>query len=110
MTVMIRGRLGVRLVPPVGRVLAVADLIGDAPEWQERALCAQTDPDAFFPGKGEPTSSAKRICARCEVRAECLDYALAHDERFGVWGGLSERERRKLKRGAGGGGGVGGDA
>ena len=41
---------------------------------------------------------AKRICQGCEVRAECLEYALANDERFGLWGGLSERERRKLKR------------
>jgi WhiB family redox-sensing transcriptional regulator len=66
--------------------------------WQERALCAQTDPEAFFPEKGGSTREAKRVCASCDVRGECLDYALAHDERFGIWGGLSERERRKLKR------------
>ncbi|MGH3693191.1 MAG: WhiB family transcriptional regulator [Pseudonocardiaceae bacterium] len=71
----------------------------DQPDWQERALCAQTDPEAFFPEKGGSTREAKRICAGCEVRAECLEYALAFDERFGIWGGLSERERRKLKRG-----------
>jgi len=76
----------------------VADLLGNAPEWQERALCAQTDPEAFFPEKGGSTREAKRICTRCDVRAECLEYALGHDERFGIWGGLSERERRKLKR------------
>jgi WhiB family transcriptional regulator, redox-sensing transcriptional regulator len=79
-------------------LLAVADLLGDAPEWQERALCSQTDPEAFFPEKGGSTREAKRICTRCEVRAECLEYALGHDERFGIWGGLSERERRRLKR------------
>ena len=67
-------------------------------EWQERALCAQTDPEAFFPEKGGSTREAKRICAGCEVRSECLEYALEHDERFGIWGGLSERERRRLKR------------
>ena len=67
-------------------------------DWQERALCAQTDPEAFFPEKGGSTREAKRICSGCEVRAECLDYALAHDERFGIWGGLSERERRRLRR------------
>lgn len=67
--------------------------------WQERALCAQTDPEAFFPEKGGSTREAKRICSGCEVKAECLDYALAHDERFGIWGGLSERERRRLRRG-----------
>jgi WhiB family redox-sensing transcriptional regulator len=71
----------------------------EEPDWQERALCAQTDPEAFFPEKGGSTREAKRICSGCEVRAECLEYALAHDERFGIWGGLSERERRRLRRG-----------
>ncbi|KAF0846264.1 WhiB family redox-sensing transcriptional regulator [Nocardia caishijiensis] len=70
-------------------------------QWQERALCAQTDPEAFFPEKGGSTREAKRICLGCEVRDQCLEYALAHDERFGIWGGLSERERRRLKRGIG---------
>lgn len=68
-------------------------------EWQDRALCAQTDPEAFFPEKGGSTREAKRICSGCEVKAECLEYALHNDERFGIWGGLSERERRRLKRG-----------
>ncbi len=82
----------------------VPDAFGNAEdavdsEWQDRALCAQTDPEAFFPEKGGSTREAKRICLGCEVRDECLDYALAHDERFGIWGGLSERERRRLKRG-----------
>lgn len=66
--------------------------------WQDQALCAQTDPEAFFPEKGGSTREAKRVCVGCEVRAECLEYALEKDERFGIWGGLSERERRKLKR------------
>ncbi|MEO6714868.1 MAG: WhiB family transcriptional regulator [Mycobacteriales bacterium] len=73
----------------------------DLPEelsWQESALCAQTDPEAFFPEKGGSTREAKRICVGCDVRAECLEYALANDERFGIWGGLSERERRRIKR------------
>ena len=69
--------------------------------WQDRALCAQTDPEAFFPEKGGSTREAKKVCRGCEVRAECLEYALEHDERFGIWGGLSERERRRLKREAG---------
>jgi len=69
--------------------------------WQAEALCAQTDPEAFFPEKGGSTRDAKRVCQTCTVRTECLEYALAHDERFGIWGGLSERERRKLKREAG---------
>lgn len=67
-------------------------------EWQDQALCAQTDPEAFFPEKGGSTREAKRICQACAVRDECLEYALEHDERFGIWGGLSDRERRRLKR------------
>ena len=70
----------------------------DALSWQDSALCAQTDPEAFFPEKGGSTREAKRVCRSCEVRAECLEYALENDERFGIWGGLSERERRRLKR------------
>jgi len=69
--------------------------------WQTDALCAQTDPEAFFPEKGGSTRDAKKICTSCDVRSECLEYALQNDERFGIWGGLSERERRKLKRRAG---------
>jgi WhiB family redox-sensing transcriptional regulator len=71
----------------------------DDDQWQERGLCAQTDPEAFFPEKGGSTREAKRICQGCEVKDRCLEYALANDERFGIWGGLSERERRRLKRG-----------
>ena len=83
--------------------LSLLDLAGqDSDEaeltWHERALCAQTDPEAFFPEKGGSTREAKKVCVSCEVRAECLEYALENDERFGIWGGLSERERRKLKR------------
>jgi len=66
--------------------------------WQTDALCAQTDPEAFFPEKGGSTRDAKRICTTCDVKSQCLEYALQNDERFGIWGGLSERERRKLKR------------
>ena len=79
--------------------IEIAPMITPADEeWQERALCAQTDPEAFFPEKGGSTREAKRICLGCEVRDACLEYALANDERFGIWGGLSERERRKLKK------------
>lgn len=74
------------------------EIDGDPLAWQEDALCAQTDPEAFFPEKGGSTRDAKRICAQCTVRAECLEYALKNDERFGIWGGLSERERRRLRR------------
>lgn len=64
--------------------------------WEASALCAQTDPDTFFPEKGGSTTPAKRVCAACPVRAECLEEALQGRERFGIWGGLSERERRAL--------------
>ncbi|AMY19409.1 Transcriptional regulator WhiB2 [Rhodococcus sp. PBTS 1] len=79
--------------------LVLVDGADEDDQWQERALCAQTDPEAFFPEKGGSTREAKRICLGCEVKDECLEYALANDERFGIWGGLSERERRRLKRG-----------
>lgn len=70
----------------------------DALAWQSDSLCAQTDPEAFFPEKGGSTRDAKKICSSCEVRSQCLEYALENDERFGIWGGLSERERRKLRK------------
>ena len=66
--------------------------------WQTDSLCAQTDPEAFFPEKGGSTRDAKKICQSCEVKTQCLEYALQNDERFGIWGGLSERERRKLRK------------
>lgn len=76
----------------------VRAIVSTRPGWQFRARCAQTDPDAFFPPKGGSTTEPKRICLSCPVRAECLEYALVNDERFGIWGGMSERERRHLAR------------
>lgn len=80
------------------RELFLLEAEADEMGWQERGLCAQTDPEAFFPEKGGSTREAKKVCLTCEVRTECLEYALMNDERFGIWGGLSERERRKLKK------------
>ncbi len=68
------------------------------PEWMAAGLCAQVDPELFFPELGAPTREAKAVCAGCEVRVECLAYALAHREGHGVWGGCSERERRRMHR------------
>ena len=65
--------------------------------WQDKALCAQVDPELFFPEKGESPKDAIKICNLCEVRSECLEYALARNEQWGIWGGKSVRERRKLK-------------
>ncbi|MFD3486316.1 WhiB family transcriptional regulator [Streptomyces sp. NPDC058665] len=66
--------------------------------WQENALCAQTGPEFFFPAPGSSTREAKQLCGACEGRRECLEYALDNDERFGVWGGMSEKERERLRR------------
>lgn len=65
--------------------------------WHTDALCAQVDTDIFFPEKGGSTKEAKRICGDCLVQAECLSYALATGERFGIWGRMSERDRRRIK-------------
>lgn len=67
--------------------------------WSEQAACSDADPDTFFPEKGGSVREAKRICARCSVTKECLQYAIDNGEQFGVFGGMSERERRRLKRG-----------
>jgi WhiB family transcriptional regulator, redox-sensing transcriptional regulator len=88
-------------VPGVRRAVDAPAEEETALAWQTDALCSQTDPEAFFPEKGGSTRDAKRVCTSCDVKAECLEYALQNDERFGIWGGLSERERRKLKRRAG---------
>lgn len=77
---------GMATLPPAGT------------SWKAYGLCAQTDPEVFFPEKGGSTRDAKQTCMACEVKVQCLEYALSNDERFGVWGGLSERERRRLRR------------
>lgn len=66
--------------------------------WQDQALCAQTGAEFFFPEPGSSVREAKRICGMCAMRSACLEYALDNDERFGVWGGLSEKERLSLRR------------
>lgn len=68
------------------------------PEWYGDALCAQIDPEPFFPEKGGSTRASKKVCAACPVREKCLQYALDNGERFGIWGGVSERDRRKILR------------
>lgn len=72
----------------------------EAQDWRDYAACAEADPEAWFPEKGGSTREAKRVCAGCFVRQQCLEYALASDQGFGVWGGKSERERRRLKAAA----------
>lgn len=81
---------------------SLAELLGlneDTWAWREKALCAQIDVgDVFFPEKGGLTKPAKWICSRCEVVNECLQWALDRDERYGVYGGLSAKERARLLR------------
>ncbi len=69
-----------------------------ATNWQELANCLGVDPDLFFPERGASTREAKEVCRGCVVREECLEYALANGEKFGIWGGMSERERRRIRR------------
>ncbi len=65
----------------------------------QRGRCVgSASPEAFFPPKGQPGLEAKRVCAGCPVRVECLEYALVTDQRWGVWGGTSAFERRALSR------------
>ena len=68
------------------------------PDWHDHANCLGVDPDLFFPERGASTREAKEVCRGCTVRMECLEYALVMGEKFGIWGGYSERERRRLRR------------
>jgi hypothetical protein len=68
-----------------------------AARWRELAACRGTDLEVFFPGRGETAGPARRVCAACPVRQPCLDYAITNRIAYGVWGGLTERERRALR-------------
>jgi WhiB family transcriptional regulator, redox-sensing transcriptional regulator len=93
-------------MPPIeapSRGVPVSDLVdivllGRDRAWQRQANCMGVDPDLFFPERGASTREAKEVCRGCVVREDCLEYALANGEKFGIWGGLSERERRKIRR------------
>jgi len=74
---------------------------GEDLSWQGRALCAEVDLDLPYPGKGANITATKKICARCEVRAECLEFGLKYDLGHGVWGGTSAEERKQIRRGRG---------
>jgi WhiB family redox-sensing transcriptional regulator len=77
---------------------ALLPLLQPDPEWKQLGLCNQVDPDLWFPDRGASAREPQRICGDCPVRAECLEYALETDQRFGIWGGTSEQERRRIKR------------
>jgi WhiB family transcriptional regulator, redox-sensing transcriptional regulator len=72
--------------------------LGEDKSWQDLANCLGVDPDLFFPERGASTREAKEVCRGCVVRDDCLEYALANGEKFGIWGGMSERERRRIRR------------
>jgi WhiB family redox-sensing transcriptional regulator len=68
-----------------------------AARWRERAACRGTDLDVFYPERGQTAGPARLVCARCPVREPCLDYAVSNRITHGIWGGLTERERRPLR-------------
>lgn len=69
----------------------------EPPEWMASALCAQIDPDLWFPEKGHPSNAAKALCEGCPVKLECLEYGM--NDQHGIYGGLSARERLRLRNG-----------
>ena len=87
----------VRGVVAMRSTLIDALAIGEL-SWQDYANCRGADADLFFPERGASTRKAKAICNACEVREECLDFAITNGEKFGIWGGMSERERRRVRR------------
>ena len=66
--------------------------------WQDDANCKGVDPELFFPKRGESTRVAKEFCSQCKAQEHCLEYSILNAEKFGIWGGLSERERRKIRK------------
>jgi WhiB family redox-sensing transcriptional regulator len=68
-----------------------------AARWRELAACRGADLGLFFPGRGEPAGPARQVCAACPVRQPCLDYAITNRINHGIWGGLTEQERRTLQ-------------
>lgn len=66
--------------------------------WQDRAACFGIDPDIFFPISEEEAGPALTYCGACRIREECLAWALKNGERYGVWGGMTEQQRRRLAR------------
>lgn len=70
----------------------------NAVDWRDGALCAQIGGNAWFPNSAQAAAEARRICAVCDVRPECLEHALTYDERFGIWAGLSQAQLDRIRR------------
>jgi WhiB family redox-sensing transcriptional regulator len=81
----------------VARALLPVLTSGPGLDWRELGMCRQVDPEIFFPERGGSDTEAKRICAACQVRPDCLKFALDTGEQHGIWGGLSEKERRETR-------------
>ena len=78
--------------------MSVFEIEPEELDWQNYANCLGVDPDLFFPERGASTREAKEVCRGCVVQDECLEFALSNGEKFGIWGGKSERERRRVRR------------
>ena len=80
--------------------MTIQSLFFEGPDraWQARANCMGVDPELFFPERGASTREAKEVCRGCVVRQDCLEFAISNGEKFGIWGGMSERERRRVRR------------
>lgn len=81
----------------MSRAAENSNIVGDT-DWMGSAACEGVDPDVFFPGSGESDEHAKAICRSCPVRLKCLDYAITNRQAHGIWGGLNDTERRRVRR------------
>jgi WhiB family redox-sensing transcriptional regulator len=91
--------------PPTRRVaqVPISDLIIQGSvlpdiKWRELGACRGLEPETFYPLTEEEADQAKAVCAQCSVQTACLEFALAHREKEGIWGGATERERRRIIR------------
>jgi WhiB family redox-sensing transcriptional regulator len=82
----------------LGNLIEALQAEGIDMAWQDFANCRGADPDLFFPERGASTRTAKGICRECSVQEDCLEFAIVSSEKFGIWGALSERERRKIRK------------
>jgi WhiB family transcriptional regulator, redox-sensing transcriptional regulator len=87
------------IVLRIQQTSSLLDGIPTPPPFVEDALCAQTDPEAFFPEQGASTRAAKTICGSCQVVEQCLEYAFATNQQHGIWGGLTTFERNRVSKG-----------
>ncbi len=89
------------MAPGQGEPLIFLEELLHRPEWQAYGACRGESIETFMPGRGGNFVIAKELCGRCTVRQECLEFALDDDELVGMWGGTTERERRRMRQGRG---------